>query len=70
MTGTWYKEFYLTTEEGENNLKAALTHPIDAEQNISDVRRRFEELKGVPSDRCAISSAQVKFLDRVLSEIL
>jgi hypothetical protein len=64
MAGEWYKEFYLASPMGEDELRKAIADP----QNLSDVRKRYEEMKGVPEGRCHITKGQLRFLERVLAD--
>ena len=65
--GTWYKDFYLTTPLGEQQMRDALTDPDYGAQNRADIQQRLTEMQSVPEGRCSITSAQVRFLEGVLS---
>lgn len=68
MTTAWYKDFYLTTPEGERAMRKAIAD--DQTGNVlSDIKKRFSEMDGVPGGRCAITEVQVKFLTRVLGNL-
>ncbi len=64
--GEWYKPFYLKTIEDEAKLRAALSHPDDGASNRADVRKRLDELRQIPDDRCHVSRDQRRYLERVL----
>lgn len=65
--GIWYKEWYITTTQGESEMRAALADPIDGEKHRSDIQGRLTEMRQLDQDRCAISRDQIRFLEGVLS---
>ena len=65
--GTWYKDFYLTTPLGEQQMRDALADPDYGAQNRADIQQRLTEMQDVPQGRCSITSTQIKFLEGVLS---
>lgn len=65
--GVWYKEWYLTTQAGEAQIKAALTDPDHGDENRSDITRRLGEMRELDQDRCAISRDQIRFLESILA---
>lgn len=66
--GVWYKEWYLTTKQGDIDMVAALSDPDPdiAAQNRSDINNRLSEMQQLDQDRCAISRDQIRFITRVL----
>lgn len=68
--GIWYREFYNTGAGGELAMRDALhdEDPIVSAANRSDIDRRFQEIRGIPEERCVISSEQRRFLERMLGE--
>lgn len=64
--GAWYKDFYLTTNEGEKLIEEALGHPNHGAGNRADIERRLEEMKALSADRCHITKGQIPFLERAL----
>ena len=64
--GTWYKDFYLATPAGEQQMRDAFTDPDHGAQNRADVERRLAEMRQIPDDRCHITKKQRDFLERVL----
>lgn len=69
MADSWYREWYITSPEGEANLRAALADPEHGEKNRADVEKRFEEIKKIPEGRCAIALDQKRFLGRVMGSL-
>lgn len=68
MATEWYKDFYLVTPDGEKQMRKAIAD--DQTGNVlSDIKQRLNEMDGVPSGRCAITEAQVRFLKRVLGSL-
>lgn len=64
--GIWYKEWYLTTPQGEADIRAALTDPDNGGANRTDIQNRLAEIRALEEDRCAISRDQKRFLTRIL----
>lgn len=65
--GEWYREWYVTSKDGEGRLRAALADTENGATNRADVQKRLDEFKQLPDDRCHISRDQRKFLERVLN---
>ena len=65
---SWYKEFYITTPDGEKAMREALADERDGAVNRADIEKRLSELRGIHEDRCHISREQRKFLEGVLNE--
>lgn len=65
--GIWYKEWYITTPTGEEQMRAAITDPVDGAANREDISKRLDEIRQIPEERCAISLDQKRFLERVLA---
>ncbi len=65
----WYRDFYLTTKDGEAELRNAMLDP----DNLSAVKKRLAEMKSIAhgevDKRCAITTDQIRFLERVLGSL-
>lgn len=68
VMGSWYRDFYNTALGGEQAMRAALQDVDTGAENRADIENRLAELKQVPQDRCVISSEQVRFIERMLTE--
>lgn len=67
--GLWYRQWYAQSPMGETLLREALTDQAKGELNKADVRRRLDEMKNIPEERCAITRDQRRFLERVLASL-
>ena len=60
-----YKTWYSTSPKGEKELRDCLN---ENPAGIADVRKRLNEVKAIPRDRCIISAKLADFLERVLND--
>ncbi len=67
--GRWYKEWYLANAVGEAQIRAALSDPDNSAENLADIKKRLDEFRQIPEDRCSISRDQRLFIERILGSI-